>query len=193
MSPWSEAGAPEPEPRGSTGPEGPAGEAWEELRAAWAALPAPEPAEDLSELARRDPGTARAVELVRGLWSRLEAPPLPVPVPSRSRPRGPARVRRAWRPLAWAGAAAAAALLALLARQLAGPRPGGSAELAGAPDAGSAPHATGARPGTTTSAERDSEEPILVALDERRLEMRSGPVRLVLLHPSSDGPGTRNP
>ena len=103
-------------------------------------------------------------------------------------------MRRAWRPLAWAGAAAAAALLALLARQLAGPRSGGSAELAGALDAGSAAaHESGQGACTTTNAEREDEEPVLVALDERRLEMRSGSVRLVLLHPSSDGPGTRNP
>ncbi|MSR63978.1 MAG: hypothetical protein EXS08_16260 [Planctomycetes bacterium] len=141
-----------------------------ELRALYRSLQPPTTADELAEA---DPGTVRAVEWMRAAYRGLVVPPCALP-------RATPRPRRAARPvprvLALAAAAAAlvlgaAALWRRLARPAANPGPERVAQVP-------APVA------------REGVEILSVLPD--RLELRCGPVRLVLLDPpppaSADGP-----
>ncbi len=150
----------------------PDAEALRELGALYRGLRPPPLADGASEA---DPETARAVQWMRAAWGGLEIPPARVPALPRRAPRalwrlrGPARSRLL---------GAAALLLALggaaLWRAL---RPG--AEPARAPRVAQGP---------APAAERGVE--VLAALPDR-LELRSGPVRLVLLDPPHTEPDTQ--
>lgn len=135
----------------------PPDEALPELGALYRRLQPPQPADELAEA---DAETVRAVEWVRAAYRGLAVPP-------RALPRTTPRVRRLPRVLALAAAAAAlvlgaAALWRRLARPVASTEPG---RVAQAP----------------APAANDGVEILAVLPD--RLELRAGPVRLVLLEP----------
>ena len=141
-------------------------EASRELRELYRALQPPPLADDADDA---DPETARAVQWMRDAWQGLEIPAARVPM-------APRRVRRVARPLRFALLAAAAALLAL----------GGAAlwrALGRAPSAPSSAPRLADRP-----APRDTSGVEVLAALPDRLELRSGPVRLVLLAPADDAP-----
>ncbi len=131
----------------------------EDLRRLYASLRPPPLADDAAEA---DPETARTVQWMRDAWHGLEIPPARVPRVTR---RAPRRLRR----LRFALLAAAAGLLlaagAALWRGLAGAPPDPAARLAEGP--------------ALPDADRVE---VLAALPDR-VELRSGPVRLVLLTP----------
>jgi hypothetical protein len=130
----------------------------EDLRRLYARLQPPPLADDIAEA---DPETARAVRWMQAAWQELEIPAARVPNLAR---RAPRRLRR----LHFALAAAAGLLLAAgaaLWRGLAGAPPEPAARLAEGP--------------ALPAADRVE---VLAALPDR-VELRSGPVRLVLLTP----------
>lgn len=127
----------------------------DELRAAWGEVEAPPPDRDLS---REDDATRRAVAWMQGAWAGVEAPPARVP-------RRAARVRVG----PWSLAAAAAVVAALVTALAQGGR---DRRLDGGPS-----------PTPETPVVRtETEPPVLVARTaENEIELRSGPVCLVLL------------
>jgi len=157
------------------------------LRATWRELepPAPDAALDAP-----DPRAEAAVEWMRAAWRELEPPPAEIPWRLRARPR-----RRTLARLA----AAAAILVALawslreLARRdtevpdevaVATVETGADSEHRTPPPAPA--HGAG-RPGggredeTAPPSADTGDEPVLVALASDRMELRSGPVRLILI------------
>jgi hypothetical protein len=140
----------------------------DELRALYRRLQ-PSPLAD--DVAGADPETARVVRWMQGAWSGLTPPRTLVPS-GLTRPR-----RSAWRaPRTRIAAAAAAVLLlagAVLWRLLAGTGPSSAPErVAQVPPQGPAP----------------TVEAVVELIDVRpdRIELRSGPVRLLLLDPSPE-------
>ncbi len=163
----------------------------DDLRAAWRSLEAPAPTD---ELADADPRTRRAVEWMRAAWATVEperelAPPRPVPVAAPRLLPPPVLLRLA-----------AAILVATLAALLWW-RPDGSAAVEeGAPGLTADSDAPSAPDRRVPEPERVPEQPVLehvvqfASLSSEKLEMRSGPVRLVLLTgggQTADG-GARN-
>lgn len=135
----------------------------DELRRAWAAAEPPPPDPDLDQA---DASTRAAVAWMQAAWSRVEAPVPVAPLALRAR-------RSGWRRWAQPLAAAAGVLLALSAAlwlQRSGPavRPGGVDTETTAQIEGPAP----TRPDTDVE---------VAALAPDRVELRSGPVRLILL------------
>ncbi|HEX5009354.1 MAG TPA: hypothetical protein VFY71_03050 [Planctomycetota bacterium] len=166
-------------------------DALDALARAFRELPAPAPAR---ELQAEDEGTRRAVAWMAAAWQAQSpassAPPAEV-LARRARP-APLRVQRAWRPLA-----AAAAVLVLLggAWMLAGrvlpPR-----EATSLPAVAQGP---GAEPPVPAVAPPEPAPPHIappvasasgvVAVAEDHLELRSGPVRMLLfLKPTTSNP-----
>ena len=149
------------EPRDPRAPDQPPAD----LRRAWSRLEPPRPDPDLEG---SDEPTRAAVEWMRAAWSRLEAPAPVVPLALHRR-------RSGWRRWAQPLAAAAGVLVALgvwlaLQRLEPGVRPDGV--------------------DTETTARTHVGEPAPVPLDDGvelaalapdRVELRSGPVRLILL------------
>ena len=129
----------------------------EELRALYRRLEPPALADDAAE---GDPETARVVQWMRSAWSGLEVPPARMPlVPLRSA-RAP-RIRFAL------AAAAAVLLVAAAAWRVLESNP---------------PSAPAPRVAEGHAAARDEGVELLAALPDQ-VELRSGPVRLVLLGP----------
>jgi hypothetical protein len=147
-------------------------EALDALRAAYHALPPPPPVRELSE---EDATTRAAVAWMAAAFAALPVPACPVP--ATARPAAPAPAARS---AAWSAArtarrfAAAAALLALLlgaAFWLATLRP--------APDTPPAPVVVAPRADGTPPAEPRLATAVVAAAPDR-LELTSGPVRLLL-------------
>ena len=133
----------------------------DELRRAWRGLAPEVPA---NELGRADPRTRAVVDWMRTAWSSVEAPVPPVHSVPAPRPRRPI-LRLA------AGLAAAAAVLCSLWFFL--QRPPGPAR----PEDDGTRIATGDSPGGRAA----PEEPRLASVGPDHVELRSGPVRLILL------------
>jgi len=138
----------------------------DELRGIWRGLEPEPPPEDL---AASDPHTRAAVEWMRAAWAGLPVPQPRVPLPGR-----PARPRHVLR-LA-AGLAAAAAALALL-------WPTGVEQSVQRSDdrARSEAGDTARRASVEAPARLGAEAPQLASLGPDHVELRSGPVRLILL------------
>jgi ferric-dicitrate binding protein FerR (iron transport regulator) len=135
----------------------------DELRRAWATAEPPRPD---AALDAADASTRAAVAWMQAAWNRVEAPAPVVPLALRAR-------RRGWRRWAQPLAAAAGVLVALgawlaLQRIPGGARPGGVDTETTAQVEGPAP----ALPDTKVE---------VAALAPDRVELRSGPVRLILL------------
>lgn len=127
----------------------------EELRSAWPSLEAPAPDR---ELAGEDPLTRRSVAWLQRAWELHEAPAGSPPVALRPRPL-----------LGWAAAAAVLVLgaAAALWRQEAPGEPGDAAPAVAQHQPEPAP----------------AEEPVVVAVIlADRVELQSGPVRLIFLN-----------
>lgn len=165
------------------------------LRAAWERLDAPEPDRALDE---PDEATRAAVEWMRTAWAALEPPPVAVPVPS------PARLEEARTHRRWPLLGALAALLAALAaaglwaglerrREEPGPVVGVLTVPTVEPDASGALEPADGIDGSSPAAREDgpSSAVQVAALSEERMELRSGPVRLILLTDSARANGAR--
>lgn len=150
---------------------------WADLRAAWLRLPAPEPA---GELAAADAETRAAVAWMCAAWDVVAIPasvPLLAAGPSRVHTVRPRRSR-----LVLPASLAAAGLLLFA---LAGLWLFGSGRLAGS-DAPIVRVAGGLpRPDPST---RKAAALRVAAVDAERIELRSGPVRLLLITAGSSGP-----
>lgn len=144
----------------------------EELREAWrAARPRSHDADAGDGQEPQDASTRAVVDWMRAAWGTLEASAAPVPrVPPPSTGRLLALPRRRWRVAAAlaAGLLAVAAVGAFLQRSGDGVRP----EDEHAPRVADA--------GPPASAGSPADGPQVVSLGPDHLEMRSGPVRLIL-------------
>jgi len=140
------------------------------LGAAWRSLAPPDPA---AALDAPDPATRAAIDWMRAAW-QAGAPAAPTAIPWRLRLR---LARPSVRPLLpWIAAAAATLLVALLLRPAPSPPPGAEpVELAAHPHPPEPSHA--GSPGAS---------PELVSLSADRMELRSGPVRLILFTPGAE-------
>jgi len=150
------------------------------LREAWRELDAPEPERALEQ---PDEAARAALEWMRGAWARVEPPPALVPGSLR-------RARRAPRWFALAAAAGIGALLLWAALEGAGggsaPDPERGATVARAEVDAPVPVPA---PEPSAAAEELSaalEQVEIAALSADRMELRSGPVRLILLTETTD-------
>lgn len=169
------------------------------LRAAWERLEAPEPDRALED---PDEATRAAVAWMRGAWAALE--PLPVEVPAElAAERSQARTRaRSWAPLA---GALAALVVALLAAGLWSAAQRGRAVqetvLGALPSRDAEPREvqlpreaepTAVMPDEPAAPEAEPPRGVrLAALSDDRMELRSGPVRLILLTNTAGADGAR--
>jgi hypothetical protein len=140
----------------------------DELREAWWSETPAEPADELDEA---DPKTRDTVAWMRAAWQGLEVPEPRLPAARRARP---ARLRPRLVPLALA---AAAALLAALGIYLA--TDAGEVERMPAPETHLAQGGSPREPANEATEVASSGD--LAYLGSDRMELRSGPVRLVLL------------
>ena len=141
----------------------------DELRALYARLEAPPLPDGIEEA---DPETQRVTRWMQAAWRRVEPPRVLRPPLSSRRPIRGRRVR-------WIVLAAAAAVLLAAGGLFLVSRP--------APAMHPPPSETAAAPDASAGIE-------ILAVDPERIELRSGPVRLVLLDalalPDSDSAGT---
>lgn len=127
-----------------------------------------------------DPRTARVVQWMQSAWRGLEVPPARVPELPRRAPQGLRALRGPAR-LALLGAAAALLVL------------GGAAlwrALRHVDEPARAPRVAENPDNAAGGGDKESEVEVLAALPDR-LELRSGPVRLVLLEPPPTEPDTQ--
>jgi hypothetical protein len=167
----------------------------EALRAAWEWLEAPEPDRALDE---PDEATRAAVEWMRSAWAALEPPPVEVPAPSASRVEPSAQ--RRW-PMLGALAALLAALVAAgLWAGLERPAQRGTRAVVGVltgpsvePEASGALEPADELDASSPAAREDARSSAVqvAALSEDQMELRSGPVRLILLTNTARADGAR--
>lgn len=162
----------------------------DELRRAWGEVRPPAP-----DAPAEDEATRASVEWMRSAWNALEAPATPVPAELHGRRRF-APAPSVWRTPRWLAAVsgvAAAVLCAVLLWQDAtapGVEPVDVGPVASAPAASGHADLVPANPttdGAADPAETEKNEAVAIAsIDQNRMELRSGPVRLVLLTSNPD-------
>lgn len=148
------------------------------LRGLWDAVAAPPPHRALAD---EDAETRAAVDWLRRAYARVA----PAAAPARRAARPAARSQRRW-PRLLAAPAAAAALLLLARALFFDPGPAAPSTLPVAAGAASAPAPASPEPPPAAPVPGRAPGVQLLASDPARVEMRSGSVRLILLHPRTE-------